>query len=69
MKSKHTEFIKFVLEAAESAPLQKRIDVYRGLADLLGDKDECAKLIALADALEQADKATRQFAFDFSLKH
>lgn len=55
--------IEFCLEHAESASVQKRISLYRGLAEICGDKADAAKLRSVADELEAADKRCREFAF------
>lgn len=57
--------IRFVLENAESAPLDKRIQIYRGLADICGDESESKELCAIAAELEKVHHHSRQFLFDF----
>lgn len=61
--------INFVLEQAQSAPVRKRISVYRGLADLCGDADEAKTLLSLADNLSMIEDRAQEFAFEFTKKN
>lgn len=69
MTPTHLALIAFVLEEAPKAPVNKRIAVYRGLADLCGDVAEAKSLEALADELERAERRCSEFAFQFTQKN
>ncbi|HEV2691413.1 MAG TPA: hypothetical protein VG347_00805 [Verrucomicrobiae bacterium] len=56
----------FCLEHAESAPVQRRIFLYRGLAEICGDMHEQKQLRQMADDLEKANEHCREFRFNFS---
>ncbi len=59
------ELIDFVLESAASAPVSKRIRIYRGLADVCGSESEHNQLNKMADDLEAVELRTREFHFQF----
>ena len=65
--SNHATIVSFVLEKAADEPVSKRIQLYRSLADMIGNEPETAMLMAQANALEQAEIACAQFAFNFNL--
>jgi len=68
-RSEHSQtVIDFCLEHAFEAPLQRRVKLYRGLAEFCADEQESANLKSLADSLEATDKLCREFAFQFSQK-
>lgn len=68
MSKNHLTLIQFILDQAPSAPVHKRISIYRGLATLCGDADEAKALEALADELEATEKRAQEFAFQFAQK-
>lgn len=57
--------IAFCLAHAPSAPVQHRVLLYRGLAEICGDPQNAANFRSLANDLERAESNCRQFAFDF----
>lgn len=59
------ELIDFVLESAASAPVGKRVRIYRGLADVCGTEAEHRQLNRMADDLEAVELRTREFHFQF----
>lgn len=65
--SNHATIVSFVLEKAADEPVAKRIQLYRSLAQIIGNDEESAGLLAQANALEQAEIACAQFAFSFNL--
>jgi hypothetical protein len=69
MQTDHFELMSFVLEASESLPLVRRVKVIRGLANLCGDPQEQASLLALAEQLKRSDELCREFNFSFIQKH
>jgi hypothetical protein len=56
----------FCLEHAEAAPVQRRVSLYRGLAEVCGDLLEQKQLLQMAAELESADQHCREFRFNFS---
>jgi len=57
--------LNFVQEQAEDQPVRRRVQIYRGLSDVLPDP-ECRKvLVAQANVLENADRRCREFVFRF----
>lgn len=59
------EVVSFCLDHADQAPVSRRIVLYRGLAEVCADEQECAMLQSLATELEAADHRCREFAFKF----
>lgn len=57
--------VNFCLEHAESAPVSKRVSLYRGLAEICSDKFLTANFNSMADDLEHADSLCREFHFKF----
>lgn len=57
--------IEFCLDYAPSAPVQRRILLYRGLAEFCGDRQEAARFNEAARNLENADLQSRQLALAF----
>lgn len=63
-KDDHNALVEFVLAKAESAPLSQRTQVYRGLANLLGDQTDHGRMLnAIAADLAVLDHQAREFAF------
>lgn len=58
--------IGFCLEHAESAPVHRRVALYRGLAEICGDLHEQKQLLQMANALDDADHRCREFRFTFT---
>lgn len=63
------QLIKFVLDAAVDQPVRKRMQLYRGLAEIIGEEKEARALLKLANDLEQSEALCREFAFSFSQKN
>jgi hypothetical protein len=63
------DLISFVLEKAETAPVSRRISLYRDLAGVCQDEAQSADLIGLAKALEQAESNSRQILFEFTQRN
>lgn len=63
MSDPRTELFEFVLTRAESEPAQRRVKIYRALAEFAGGAELTKKLNELADELEAADRRCREFAF------
>lgn len=63
------ELMDFVLTAAETQPLRKRIALYRGLARICGDPAEQKEITQLADRLQLADQLCNEFNFSFIQKN
>lgn len=55
--------ISFCLERAPEAPVQKRVKLYRGLAEFCGNPEIAAEFRSEAAQLEAADKRCLEFAF------
>jgi hypothetical protein len=51
------------LDHAQELPVQRRVFLYRALAEICGNKAEETKLLALAADLETADDNCREFTF------
>lgn len=66
MKKAVADLIYFVLEQCQDQPVHRRIQLYRGLANICGVESEAAQLKSLADALEKQDALCREFIFSFS---
>lgn len=57
--------MSFCLEHAESAPVQRRVSLYRGLAEICGDLHEQKILMQMAAELEKADRRHREYVLEF----
>ena len=60
--------LDFCLEHAESAPVRRRVSLYRGLAEFCGDEEEGRELLRQAELLEQAEYRFEEFRFRLSRK-
>lgn len=60
------ELFDFVLDKADEEATQRRIRLYRALAAYAGNPKEAAELNAIADVLESADQACREFVVRFT---
>ena len=60
--------LDFCLEHAESAPVRRRVSLYRGLADFCGDEEEGRELLRQAELLERAECRFEEFRFQLSRK-
>lgn len=68
MRSEPLQLItEFVLDHAQDAPVRKRIAIYRALAECCGSPQEAVELRTVADNLESAEHACRQFVFRIKL--
>ncbi len=54
------ELYSFVVEQAPAAHPVRRAKVYRGLALIVGDEQDAATLLVLADECEQLEQDCRQ---------
>lgn len=67
-RSTHQQAVlDFCLEHVESAPLSKRVFIYRGLAEFCGDDSLSREFLQLASDLESADRRCKECAFRFTL--
>lgn len=60
--------LKVVLKVAENLAVRRRIQIYRGVADLCGDPEEQRELRKLASDLEASERLCREFRFRFIQK-
>jgi hypothetical protein len=63
------EVFRSALEHAEELPIHRRIHVYRGLAQICGDRREEERLNSLASVLMASEKLCREFKFSFRQKN
>jgi hypothetical protein len=68
MNKDHQKHILFVKGLVDEQPAQKRIEIYRWLADLAGDQWTTKQLQALANELETTEHNSRMFDLEFSAK-
>lgn len=66
MSNPHTELFDFVLEKLESEPVKRRVRMLRVLSNYAGAPELTNKLSEIADALEHADRACQEFAFQLT---
>lgn len=66
MKNNRQALIQFVLDQALSQPVSNRIEIYRALAEMVGDQKESNKLLSMANDLETFEREHARFTFDFS---
>lgn len=66
LNSDEKELVLFVQEHAAALPVEKRIKVYRGLADSLEHKEVRDLFAARAAILEEADRRCRELNLTFS---
>jgi hypothetical protein len=59
------QLLGFVLDKAIAEPVEKRIRLYRAAAEYIGNKDEAATLLDLAENLEITEKQSLAFNFEF----
>lgn len=65
MPSKHLKtVIDFCVDHAHLAPVQRRVELYRGLAEFCGDVQVAARFTAAARDLEEADARCRELNLD-----
>ena len=57
--------LRYVLEQAVMEAPARRAQLYRGLAHACADEHEQQKLLAMSDAVLNADKLCREFEFNF----
>jgi hypothetical protein len=57
--------VSVCLEAADTLPASRRVQLYRSLAEICGCPTEASQFKALANDLEAADRRCREFAFQF----
>lgn len=57
--------MSFCLKQASQVPVAQRVSLYRGLAEFCGSPEIAAQIYTMADALDAADRACRQFIFNF----
>lgn len=62
------KLIWFVLEQAEKQPVEKRVELYRSLADIVGDEKESNFLNTYAEELERSELKGHQFMIQFQQK-
>lgn len=58
----------YVIDKAQSEPLQTRIKLYHAMAALSHSKEESNDLIKIANALEDAERSSIQLALNFRLR-
>lgn len=64
--SAHKELVQFVLDQSLSLPVDKRVRIYKALANIAGDVNQCEVLLSLASKLSEAEENCRQFIFSFA---
>lgn len=57
--------IDFCLEHAPAAPVQRRIKLYRGLAEFCGDMQQAAQFSAAAREMEAAEARCQELHLPF----
>ena len=65
MASDRNELVDFVIEESFVLPAPRRARVLRGLAGIVGNQDETAELLKIADALESAQRRQRRLQLTF----
>lgn len=60
--------LDFCLEHAESAPVRRRVSLYRGLAAFCGDESEGREFLRQAELLERAECRFEEFRFRLTRK-
>ena len=55
--------LDFCLEHAESAPVRRRVSLYRGLAEFCGDEEDGREFLRQAELLERAEFRFEEFRF------
>ena len=56
---------EFVLERVSDEPLERRAQIYRALATVIGREDLAAQLIAHANSLDEIERRHAQLVLDF----
>ena len=68
-KRDHRKFIAWAMRHAAHEPLAVRCAIYRVIAEVCGDQQDRANLLALTQSLESTDELSRKFVTDYETKH
>lgn len=64
LNSNQKALVDFIEEAAPGQPVQRRVRLYRGLADCIGVKHHRTRLLKKAIILETAERQCAELNFD-----